>query len=1438
MRLLAKILIALGVLLVLFTGAVAGLVATQPGRDMLVRVIEGAASGPDLSLKVGTISGNLLSRFEVAGVTVGDSEGEWLTVGRTTVDWRPSALLGGTLAVDLVDVERVAVARTPASGGETPADSSGGGTGLPVKVALGRAHIAELDLGEPVIGTAARLDLTASATLANPADGLSGEVDINRLDGAGGKVAGRFAYRPEGGDLTVKLDASEPQGGLIAGALGLAGSPEMRARVDGDGTLDDWNATLAVEAGDVSLASGNARIARAEGGRRLTAHLESRLDVLMPEDVAPLFGGNSVIEADALIGDDDTVTLRDTSFTGETVAGLFSGVATLSGEIRTLNANLFLIGGTDAPVELPVPGGEPVRVGAGQITAMIGQGDTPDRVDYRVTLSDVAAAQGEVESVEVRATGERETGAGFPAQLASDVSLAVRVNGIAASDPAFAQAVGSNIFLSGMVRTVDGGVELEDLQLDAGTATASFTGTVKPDGADGTVALESKDLKAFSGLAGQSLSGAVTLSGTGRAALDGTAFSLNLDGRADNVATGTEAVDGLLAGEVTLTGGVARTADTDISFDDFDLTAPSMTVRINGAIDDATADLAATGTLSDLSKVSPSLAGAVDLEAGIEGTSDEAGLTLSVTGERVEINGQSVEEPAVRFTGEGSLSAMEGPLSIAARFAGEALDGKGHISFAKDGSFGVRGLDLTYAAAHVSGAASRASDGEMGGNLVLAVPDLSTFEAIAGQDLAGALDLEATLSKVADGSQRLVVSGKANAVRAGTTKVGEAVIDARVDNALAAPVANGRVDLADIDAGGLAIPKLAVTAEADSGATRVGVDGTVSDADISAAGRIGVAQSVVTVDLERMRAATRGIVATLAEPSRVVVDGGTVRLSRTVVAAGDGRIAVEGSAGEALDLSARIDRLPMALAGAFAEGLDPAGIMSGTVSVKGAASAPQIAYVLDWTGASVAAMRDAGVPAMAISAKGETQKDRVGVDVGVTGIPDMSLNVTGSVPMDPDGALDLAVRGTLPLSLANGVMAARGSTFEGGLDIDLKVAGAMADPDISGQLSSGGGRIRDPQSGTDLQNLRMSANVTRRALAIDHITAETEGNGQLTVSGTVGLDPAEGIPADLKIIGRDVRLKTNNNLVDGSFDTDLTVTGPLASRPEIAGRITLGRTLVSIPDGLPASIATLDVKHRNAPEAVRAQDKELKGDDEEGGEPLQVMLDLTVDAGNRVFIRGRGLDVVMGGALTMKGPASDPVVDGGFRMRDGTLALLGRRLTFSRGVVDFDGSFDPILDFEAQTTTSSATITVFVTGDAANPRFRFESSPSLPQDEVLARLLFDRPVDQLSAFQIAQLGAEAARLGGVGGSGPGVLDNVRKELGVDVLDVTSTEEGGAAVSAGRYIDDNLYVGVQQGTTAGSSRAVIDLNLTRTIKARGEVGSDGSSKVGIGVEWDY
>ena len=138
-----------------------------------------------------------------------------------------------------------------------------------------------------------------------------------------------------------------------------------------------------------------------------------------------------------------------------------------------------------------------------------------------------------------------------------------------------------------------------------------------------------------------------------------------------------------------------------------------------------------------------------------------------------------------------------------------------------------------------------------------------------------------------------------------------------------------------------------------------------------------------------------------------------------------------------------------------------------------------------------------------------------------------------------------------------------------------------------------------------------------------------------------------------------------------------------------------------------------------------------------------------------------------------------------------------------------------------------------ITGRASDLDITFTSEPALPEDEVLAQIIFGRALSELGPAQIARLVAVAREL--TGGNSPGLIDRIRGGTGLDDLDIVTTESGDTAVQAGKYISDNVYLGVQAGR---ETEATINLDISRSVTAKGSVGTDGESQIGIFFKRDY
>ena len=90
-----------------------------------------------------------------------------------------------------------------------------------------------------------------------------------------------------------------------------------------------------------------------------------------------------------------------------------------------------------------------------------------------------------------------------------------------------------------------------------------------------------------------------------------------------------------------------------------------------------------------------------------------------------------------------------------------------------------------------------------------------------------------------------------------------------------------------------------------------------------------------------------------------------------------------------------------------------------------------------------------------------------------------------------------------------------------------------------------------------------------------------------------------------------------------------------------------------------------------------------------------------------------------------------------------------------------------------------------------------------------------------------------------GGKRAGRLRRPSPLAGVDSLDVLHIgRERRARGRASRYVNRNVRIGVKAGANPRDTGFGVDVDVTRRIKLRGQVGADGSTSLGAAAEWEY
>ncbi|WP_075222231.1 translocation/assembly module TamB domain-containing protein [Acuticoccus yangtzensis] len=562
---------------------------------------------------------------------------------------------------------------------------------------------------------------------------------------------------------------------------------------------------------------------------------------------------------------------------------------------------------------------------------------------------------------------------------------------------------------------------------------------------------------------------------------------------------------------------------------------------------------------------------------------------------------------------------------------------------------------------------------------------------------------------------------------------------------------------------------------------------------------------------------------------------GTVDLTEALVQLGGGSARASGRIGDRLNVSVDLTSLPVAIANGFVDNLGLSGRLSGSAQASGPIGNPSARFNLSGTGISALPLSDAGVGALTVNASGDFANNRVRIASARAEGSGLSVTASGTVPLS-GGGLDVSIDATAPLSLANRFLAERGASMDGTVTANARATGSLTAPNLSGSVRSSGFGFRDPQSNLTLANGQLVASLTGDRIVIDRLTAGL-GDGTVSVAGSIGL--GAGFPASLRFTADNARY-ADGELIAVTFDAALGIDGPLTAGPTVRGTVDIDRAEITVPTRLSGTAALMEVAHFNTPPDVmetlrRAKAGPFADTGEDGGTGASgLTLDVTINAPNRIFVRGRGIDAELGGRLRVTGPISDIVPVGEFDLIRGRVNILTQRIVFTEGRVSLVGDLNPIIYLVAETSRNSVTVRVIVDGPANDPQVRFESTPDLPQDEVLSQLIFGRSIEDLSAFQLAQLAAAVAELAGVG-NGPSILDQVRAFSGLDNLEVVTTESGGTAVEAGRYIADNVYIGVRAG--AESTGITVNVDITRGLKARAETYTDETS-VGLYYEREY
>ena len=1397
-----------------------GVLQTGPGKSFLASTASALASGNGLAVKIANIEGFVPSSMRIGSIELADGQGTFARIEELDISWSPLALMNGRISAEAIDARKISLLRLPDLP-PAPQDASGSSPVLP-RLDIARLAAPEIDIAEPVMGQAMRLAFAGTAHLTDPAQGLFLDFALDRLDHEG-RIAGKVIFVPGTGLLDVDIAADEPQGGLIAGLARIAGQPPVHFAVKGKGSLDAFTASLGLTAGPAIKAQGDAHMERKGEGRAVRLAFTGEIAGLLPQEAAPVFEGTTAINATLALDAGQRVVIEEARLQAAGIGATLKG--TVDGANRQAQLRYTIIGGAAQRFAGLVP----------QIEwqdwlvdgTLAGDFDRPEvKAAVTVTEPKVQGYGAEIMSANV----EMMPGSDGAFALMSDGNA----KGLSAVDPKVAAALGDTLdfALTGRLDAA-GKPALTTATIKLAPLAAEFVGEAAGDAVKGKLRLGRLDLAAFSPLAGRPLGGQVSAD----ADIDMTAAMMRVAGRGSSIGvqTGIAAIDGLLKGPAELAGSVERGADGVIVVEDAQLKAKDATLAVAGRIDRSAADLTAQLSLSDLALIDARVSGAAKAKASFSGTLERLNLTSELTLAAGSAMGKPIRDLAVTVKAQDLTGAPSGDLTLAGRIADKRAQGLVRFASLGDKGYRFETIDLAVGANRAEGGLALTADGLIDGTLKVAADDLADLSALALTPLSGKLSADVTLAP-AEGKQDMAIKARAAGLRVAGNAIGKASVDGTLRDVLGLPLFDGTLDVSDVTASGVRVERAKLAAEGSGQMSALSLDAIVDGTSIKGEGKVAIAGRVTTLDLSALSLTKGAMRATLADPARIRVSDGNVIIDNFALATGKGRASVSGKAGsESLALDVKLTRLPLSLARLGGYDDDLGGTLDGTIRISGRPQAPDGRYEIAIANLSTPDIVRSGAGAFDITVEGDVKGGRAGLAMLIKNPRLEDMRVRGAIGIT-QSTLDLSARGAVDLTLANAFLAASGNRLAGKAQVNATVTGKFTAPVVKGTVRLSDGRFDDLVNGVTITKISGDIAGDGRSLVLQSISGQTVNGGKVSLKGRVTVDPTAGIPADIDVAFDNAALVTSETarlIADGQVQAK----GPLLSRPKITGRVAIRRLDINLPDRFSGAAKPIEVRHVGAPAGKKLagakRSLEKKSKERAAGTGFVADLDVTLSAPNGIFVRGMGLEAELGGDLTVRGTSAAPRSQGGFATKRGRFEGLGQRLDLTKGLIAFNGSLDPELDFVAQTESEGIIAKVLITGPASEPKIAFGSTPTLPQDEVVSRLLFNRSAGELSLGQAAQLAQTIAQFSG---SGPGALDKMRRSLGVDSLDV-GTENGGE-VGLGKRLNDRIYLGVKQGAQPNSSKVTIDVDITKNIRAQGATGADGSTEVGIGAEWDY
>ncbi len=1367
----------IALLLVLLGVAGLGLIILNSpiGHRLIADRIAQYAPASGLKVEVGRIEGSLYGNSVLHDVTLSDPNGPFLRVPEVELDWRPLNWFRSGLDVRKLLAHRGLLLRRPKL---NPGDPD-----APIlpnfDIRIDRFEVDRLTIAEGIAGAQRRVDLVARVDIRAGRALIRADAELGGTD----RLFALLDAAPVRDKFDLKLDYAAPAGGVLAGLT--VARQDLRARIVGAGSWRDWKGALLAEQGGKQLAA-----------FKLT-NRAGRYAVLGQARPNGSLSGFAARAMGDLVSIDAQGTLANSVFNGRFA---LSGQRLVAGGAGKVD----FAGNSFENFRLTARSADPALLGDGaqlQGAVLVAALDGKFRdLSAQHTLTAVQLGFGKLhfDGLAQRGTA-RFDGTRWTMPLGLEVSRIVTGN--SSIDPRLVGLRGT------------GTLTLQGNRLTSDDLTLAVPGL-------GARLVLRGDLKA----GGYALAGPVALRGFALRDLGVAEANAQIVFRLGNrspwllkaqtagrmVRVDNETLSSLAGTNIRFAGGLTLGQSQPLLFERATLNASKLSLALNGRLSpDGHTSIAGSGRHADYGpfRIDGSIAAdgpravlvfADPLPAA--GLKDvRIALSPIPQGFRIETQGGSRLGP---FTGTLGLFAQAGEPT---RIDVEKLDVwktsvTGSLLLVKGGADGI----LTLAGGGIDGT-------------VRLVPRT------AGQGFEVALS--ANNARFGGDNPLSIAKGRINL--SGQIVSGKSTI---TGNGFGEGIAQGK----------LFIGRLAANASLADGRGRI---------TASLAGRRGSRFSLQLqgdVAPGRMTLLANGDFAgrRITMPRRAVLtaEGDSWRLAPTQVDFGGGRVIASGLIGAgASDVQLAMHEMPLSLAdivladlglGGSVSGLVDYRFASGTVptgnaqlQIKGLSRSGLVLTSRAVDLALVARLSANSLETRAVVQEGGETRGRL--QGRITGLP-----ANGALAERLSaGSLMAQLRYSGPADALWRLVALEAFDLTGPLRLTADATGSLANPQIRGVLASDNLRLQSTLIGSDVDGIKLRGRFAGSRLDLTSISGRVANGGTISGSGSVDLSNfgTRAPSIDLLIAARGAQILARDDMA-------ASVTGPLRIMSDGVGGTIAGRVIIEQARwqlGRAAAAATLP--------AIRTREINLAADIAPPRKPAAPWRFLIDAAGtDRIMVRGLGLDSEWGANIRLRGTTANPAVFGEAGLVRGGYEFAGKRFEMKRGRIRFDGGSppDPRLDIAAEAEVTGLTARVTVTGTSLRPEIAFSSVPALPEEELLARLLFGDSITKISAPEAIQLGAALNALRTGGGLDP--INKLRAAIGLDRLRIVGADATigrGTGIAAGKYLGRRVYAEIIS-DGRGYSATQMEFRVTSWLALLASVSTIGRESANIRVSKDY